>query len=190
MGIFGASIMPGVGKVGLNSLAALHQGDEQPPVIQPFKPNTTQKIFGVLGDSLSIAGGGSPSFGPMLQRQREMAMQQQQAQLERANDYADWQRKQEYQAANPGPQRPTALQQNYEYLKGLNPALAEQFIQNEATAPPVVVQNPDGTRTVYPSGAIPRGPAPQRPPVGARVSDPRTAGGPTPTASGTFRQPF
>lgn len=86
----------------------------------------------------------------------------------------------------------TALQQNYEYLKGINPQLAESFLQSEANKPQwVTADNGDGTKTVvpiYPGMASPQ-PSPIAPgagglPEGYTV---RKKGGSTRSGSGTFQ---
>jgi hypothetical protein len=86
------------------------------------------------------------------------------------------------------------------------PELAEQLLQRHAEGPPMVVENPDGTRTVYPRGTLgqpgPKGPASAPgggPPPGtvedgyrfkggdpARSENWELIGGPTPRASGGF----
>lgn len=113
--------------------------------------------------------------------QRQLAMQQQAGMQEYAA-------KKQYDAMNPAPVQPTNTQRTYEWLKSVRPDLADSYLQNEATAPPMVVPNPDGTRTIYPQGAIPRAiPQPQilqQLPPGVK---PYTPGGAGSQAPRTFR---
>lgn len=65
------------------------------------------KLIGVLGDSLSIAGGGQPMYVPNLidQRNRRQAQEyaEQTYQRRRGDEMTDWQAKQEWERANPDP---------------------------------------------------------------------------------------
>lgn len=83
----------------------------------------------------------------------------------------------------------TALQQNYEYLKTINPAAAESYLAAQTTAPPIVQTNPDGTKTIYPAGQIPRaGAMPQRQVIQQLPPGVRPIGGGAPSQGGaTFR---
>jgi len=79
---------------------------------------------------------------------------------------------------------------DYEYIKAhLGPEAADGYLRNIAAGPPMSVENPDGTRTIYPRGAF--GGAPNAAPIGPALPPGykiRTPGGPTPSASGTFRR--
>lgn len=61
------------------------------------------QIMGSIGDALREANGLEASYGPsmMLQRQQQLAAQRQQQ--DREYDWQDWQRKQEWERANPKP---------------------------------------------------------------------------------------
>lgn len=79
---------------------------------------------------------------------------------------------------------------DYQFIADkLGPAAAEQYLRSIAAGPPVAIENPDGTKTIYPRGAFggSASPAPIGPtlPPGYKI---RTPGGPTPSASGTFRR--
>jgi predicted ATP-dependent protease len=52
------------------------------------------------------------------------------------------------QAKNDG----TTLQRNYEFLKGQNPQLADQYLRNQAEGSPLIASNGDGTFTIIPRG--------------------------------------
>lgn len=70
------------------------------------------------------------------------------------------------------PQGPTTLQRNYEYLRQTNPALAEQYLRNQAEGPPMLGNNGDGTFTIIPRAMINGGsPAPAAGPQPGTVED-------------------
>ena len=46
----------------------------------------------------------------------------------------------------------TAMQQNYEFLKGQDPKLANQYLHNQAEGSPMIASNGDGTFTIIPRG--------------------------------------
>jgi hypothetical protein len=79
-------------------------------------------------------------------------------------------------------QQGTAMQQNYEFLKGQDPNLADSYLHNQAEGPPLVSPNGDGTFTIIPRAMIGGNQAPPAPPPPGFVID----GGPTPQASGGF----
>jgi hypothetical protein len=64
-------------------------------------------------------------------------------------------------------QDPTSLQRNYEFIKQLNPELAEQYIRGQAEGSPIVQHNADGTMTLYPRSVIAQG-QPSAPQSGSR----------------------
>lgn len=81
-----------------------------------------------------------------------------------------------------GQRKPTALQQNAEYLNTVKPGLGNTYLENQAN--PLIgidVQGPDGsvTRQFYPRGGVPGG-------LGA----PGAAPPPIPPASGLVPQPL
>ena len=133
------------------------------PMAQPEKKGLFSPDF---ADKLSVIGGllmqnaGNPMGGQIvgnyyqkqendrLMKQRAIAAEQERMQG-REDKQWEW-------ANKPQNDNPTSLQSNYEYLKSLNPALAEQYLESQTTAPPLVIDNGDGTRTVYPAGAIPQ----------------------------------
>lgn len=172
-------------------------GVMRPPT--PTKPKffgeggTGRAIAGYIGDALLQQSGMQPIYQPAVRDQREAmarAEEQRRKALEpfKLNDsivQADGMGgyKLVYQA--PETQKPTALQQNYEYLKGLNPDLAEQFIRNEAEGSPVVASNGDGTFTVVPRSSVYGGqPAVPQAPVGKL----KPLGGAAPRGAGGFRR--
>jgi len=120
------------------------------------KPSTAQLIIGTLGDTLTQWGGGQGSFLPGLARQKAAAAEAAQYQQQRADKFTDFQREYDYKAAHPTADAGTALRQNYEYLKTIDPNAAESYLRTQTTAPPIVQTNPDGTKTIYPAGAVPQ----------------------------------
>jgi hypothetical protein len=141
-------------------------------------------IGGALSDWLLQANGLKPVVGPAQDARREydQAVQLQAAKAAAAvqEHRANW----DYDKAHPGP---TEVEQRADYYRKIGrPDLAESYLVNGATAPPIVQKNADGTSTIYSQGMIPRGPsAPPAAPVGKLT--PINPGGPTPQASGGFR---
>lgn len=78
----------------------------------------------------------------------------------------------------------TALQQNYDFLSGKDPKLADSYLHNQAEGPPLIASNGDGTFTIIPRNVAGGGASPPPPPPGFQLDD----GGPTPPASGNFPQ--
>lgn len=128
-----------------------------------------------IGDAFGRKG--SNNLGNMLQNRMAIQQQERMAQQQREQGWQDWQRKFDYTQANKAPDAPTptALQRNYEYLRGARPDLADQYLESQAMAPPLVVPNADGTRTIYPAGSVPRGNT--RPQIGAVEDGYRFKGG-------------
>lgn len=79
-------------------------------------------VLGAIGDGLTAAGGGRPSYGPMLD-------QQNQDERNRRSTLQQIIAKRKIDVQYP---EPTATQRTYEWLKGKNPQLAESYIQNQA----------------------------------------------------------
>ena len=118
-------------------------------------------IAGAIGDYLLQSQHMQPIYAPAMQQRQHYAQQNRMAQQNRQDDNADWLAKQQWELAHPKPQGPTSLQKDAEYYKSIGRNdLAESLLVNHATAPPLVVDNGNGTKTVYPQGTVPRGPAP------------------------------
>ncbi|MGR4893341.1 hypothetical protein ACIPPQ_20140 [Sphingopyxis sp. LARHCG72] len=159
------------------------------------------KALGVLGDSLSIIGGGQAQYVPSLidqrNRQQAQAYAEQQYQRRRGDENADWIARQEWEAAN----RPAPQPTEFERLvaaSGLSPEKQTEAIQNyvRSRANPIDwirADNGDGTYQLVPMG--PNGPinaAPQAPAQNAAPQRPKGKltpynGGQTATPSGNFR---
>lgn len=151
------------------------------------------KLIGVLGDSLSIAGGGQAQYVPNLidqrNRQQAQAYAEQQYQRRRGDENADWMARQEWERANPAPINNDTVN-DYQFLASkLGPEAAKQYLQNLADGPPVAVDvaNPDGsvTRQFIPRSQMQGGGgmvAPQAP-----VGKLKPYGGQSATPTGNFR---
>lgn len=141
---------------------------------QPQKPGFDwRKLLGVLGDSLSIAGGGQAQYVPSLienrQRQQAQAYADQQYQRRRQDENTDWMARQEYEAAHRPPPNPYRWESNDGSLMELGPDGQPRVAYKDPT-PKIewmTVDNGDGTKSVIPYG--PNGPlgdssgAPRRP---------------------------
>lgn len=158
------------------------------PMSQPPLPQQKPSLFGQGGVGRDIAGSigdyllqqahAQPIFAPAQQDQRKMQYQQQQMAAEKDAAWKQWVAQQQYKAANPDPVAPTEVQKNYDWLKANHPELADQYLQVQTTAPPIVQHNQDGTTTLYQAGMIPRGGgAPSGPAVGAVEGGYRFKGG-------------
>jgi len=95
-GLFGA---PMIGEDRSAPGAGLVQQDAVTPTYK--KPSTANLIIGTLGDTLSQWGGGRGTFLPGLQARQQQAAEAAQYQQQRADQYTDWERKQQYEAAHP-----------------------------------------------------------------------------------------
>lgn len=165
------------------------------------KPSTLQTIAGVIGDSLSQWSGGQALFGQTQALRQKAMYDAAMAQREHASKFADWQQQYDYERANPKPVNNDTAN-DYEYIKAhLGPEAADGYLRNAASGPPVAVDNPDGTRTIYPRGAFGGAPAAGGPAPGmikngyrfkgGNPKDPNAwepIGGATPSASGNFQR--
>ncbi len=118
----------------------LVSGDQNRPGIPPMDPNIKKpgafgqggkgwNIMGIIGDALQTAGGGQGSFMPMVAQQQQqeekgrqllaqLLQQQQMKSQDRQASLQDWQLKQEYQNANPGPTNAARMAQEAGYQPG------------------------------------------------------------------------
>lgn len=115
------------------------------------------KLIGVLGDSLSIAGGGQAQFVPNLidqrNRQQAQAYAEQTYQRRRGDEMTDWQAKQQWELANkPPPTNDTV--NDFNWYKNLSDE--DRAIYHKMK--PEYRQGPDGR--FYQIDIAPTGPAP------------------------------
>lgn len=87
-------------------------------------PSTAQLIVGSIGDALQQWGGGRATFAPEMAHRREAAQAAQQAQLGRAQEYADRVSFYDYQRAHPHPQRDDEFTRSIR-AAGIDPASRE-----------------------------------------------------------------
>ena len=148
------------------------------------------KLLGVVGDSLSILGGGEASYVPLMQQRNQLAharaYAEQQYQRRRQDDYRDRLAFAQWERDN---RKPTTVEQTLDaagYTGDERTALLRRKAENDAAGVPVAIDvtNPDGSvsRQYVRPGSLGGGAAPARP-VGKLTP---YNGGPTPTASGGF----
>lgn len=132
------------------------------PAPQSQIPHGWKNVLGMIGDALLSANGRQPIYGPRVQQMRQAEQQAQLgqsianylgntdaglAQIFAADPNAGMALyKMKHPEAAPG----TELQKDYEYLKGIDPKLADQFLHNKAQGGPLIASNGDGTFTVIP----------------------------------------
>lgn len=187
-GLFGAPMYqtPGFGDGAASPDAAPIQREATIPTYK--KPSTAQFIAGTVGDALQNWSGGKGTFLPGLQRQQELGQQQALYNQRRADDYTDWERKQQYAAANPGPVKDDTFTSTLR-AAGIDPASAQGmalYRQRAATlaapAPNFVSDGAGGGRWVQPPAmglGAPTAPIGKLTPLGA--------GGATPQGARPFR---
>lgn len=164
---------------------------------KPQKPGFDwQKLLGVLGDSLSIAGGGQAQYVPNLleQRQRQQAQQyaEQTYQRRRGDENADWQQREQWKREHPEPANPYRWESNDGSLLELGADGQPRVVYKDPTPKInwVRADNGDGTFTMVPmgpngpinggqGGGVPTAPKGRLTPYG---------GGQTATPSGTFQR--
>lgn len=158
-------------------------------VEHPQKPGFDwRKLVGVLGDSLAIAGGGQAQYVPNLidqrQRQQAQAYAEQQYQRRRQDEWADWQRQEQWKRDNPAPVNNDTIN-DFNWYKSLSPD--DQRVYDAMH--PIVVDVTDESGRVT-KQLVPRsqliGGGGNRPAIGAVVADPRKAGGQPVAPAGNF----
>lgn len=149
-GMFGAPMLPRTPGIGDDILRRMGQGGVNGPIQQPMPVGTQSElpamaqsiqrqpkkpgmdwgrfVAGTVGDWMLQQSGGRPLYAPMmLQRQqdaREAAMAQQKAQTEEQG----WRARKQWEWANE-PQKPTALQQNYDFLKSMGGDYGDNYLE-------------------------------------------------------------
>lgn len=152
------------------------------PAAAPKKGFDWRKALGVLGDSLSIAGGGQATYVPNLidQRNRRQAMDyaEQQYQRRRGDENADWMARQQWERANPKPVNNDTVN-DFQWYKGLSPEDREIYHQMKPEYRP----GPDGR--FYRIDIAPQAPTFTDDDWNSGTP---VNGGPTPSASGGFHR--
>jgi hypothetical protein len=122
------------------------------PAFQPIaKPKSgmfggnSRRIAGIIGDALGGLAGQPPLYA-----QQQYAQRHDSEMLQRQMALAQW------KMQNPDP---TPMQRNYEYLKGMRPDLAEQYLRAEANPQTLMTDPATGAVTFQPKGGL----APQAP---------------------------
>lgn len=183
-GLFGKMIdrqpyaTPGFGD-GVIRHTAQERVDHQ-PAPEPQKPGflgkggTGRAIAGTIGDYLMQRQGMDPVYAPtmMMQQQQEAAARQ--AQLQRAQEMADFEAKEGIKAKYET-RKPTSLQQNYEWLLENQPEAAASYLERMTDNSEYRV-GPDG-RFYRVDKGVPTAPVGKLTPI---------SGGPTQPASGGF----
>jgi hypothetical protein len=139
----------------------------------------------LIGGYLAGRGnpGGNAILGMMSQRQQQ-AMQEQQYQQRRGDQFEDWVKQQAWQRANPNPvNNDTVADYNF-WKQTLPPKQFEQWLESKVNPPQLM--NIPGVGVV----SVPRqGGAAQAPTAPVGKLTPLDEGGPMPSASGGFRSP-
>jgi hypothetical protein len=140
------------------------------------KRKTAQRVAGYLADALAGLAGQQGPYAAMLRDENALADQEAAYQRQRADQYADWQRRQEYEAAHQAPRVNDTVADYQFLLEKLGPEQAEKFLRNRAD-PPRYVQGPDGQFYPVQTAQVPTAPVGRLTPI---------EGGPASQAPGGF----
>jgi len=180
-GLFGA---PMSADMGASPNAAPIQREATMPTYK--KPSTAQFVAGAVGDALQNWSGGKGTFLPGLQRQQELGQQQALYNQRRADDYTDWERKQQYAAAHPDAAKDDVFARTL-IGAGIDPAspqgrmLYSQRAQSLANPAQFIPDGAGGGQYVRPNATM----MPPTAPIGKLT--PLGAGGATPQGARPFR---
>jgi hypothetical protein len=174
------------GGYGMPRMPEYGQAPEQTPgMMQPMQPKPKKRglfgnkrnIVGLIGDTLSIMGGGAPTFVPGQLQARQQAQEMQRAAAmeaeKRAAEMQDFVSRETWKRSNPEP-RYNDTAADLEWYKGLSPE--DRALHHEMN--PEFRQGPDGNfyRINTQQGPMPT----------FTMDDWDKAGGPTQPASGNF----
>ena len=187
-GAFGPKKMARMGLFGAPAAVMAHggnqgqaQGDDNPAPEKAYMDTWQGKLAGI-GDILLRASGngGNPMLHYKLQEQaQKQAMAQRQQMAEQQRQWGREDKQWEWENEPQQPQKPTALMQNYEYLRQNHPDQAEAFLKRQ-TDPIQWITGPDGIPRPYGVGGV------STPPDTLPADF--DFGGPTQPASGGFRR--
>jgi hypothetical protein len=178
-GLFGAPMLRTPGDF-VEDRSAPGTGPVQRDAVIPTykKPSTGQLIAGSIGDALQNWSGGRGTFLPGLQQQRAAAIEAQQYQQRRTDEYTDWERKEQYKSAHPSAPADDTFTRAL-VAGGIDPASPQAkalYLQRAQTlaspAPNFVSDGAGGGRWVTPpsmgmgAGAPPQAPVGKLTPLG------------------------
>ncbi len=114
------------------------RAETAPPSVsmQPPKPEREAgtgigaAIIGAIGDALLQRNGGQPLYAMQMMQRRQQAMQAQQQQAQRQADLEDWQRKFDYERANPKPANNDTISDYNFIAQQIGPEAANQYLRN------------------------------------------------------------
>lgn len=147
-------------------VAALQQHMQAAPVQPPpAQRHGIGNVLGRIGDALLMAHGGEPIYANKIRNQQigqEVSNYLGNTDAALASLFQQDPKSaiELYKMRHTETAAPTELQRDYEYLKQVNPALADQFIHMKTEGGPLIANNGDGTFTVIPR-AMAQGGAPQ-----------------------------
>lgn len=151
---------PGAGPIQMDSTVPTYQ-----------KPSTGKMIAGVIGDTLAQWGGGQATFLPGLQARQQQAEQAAAYQRKRTDDFADWQKRQDYEAAHPKAPADDTFTRTLTGA-GIDPASPQGkalFLQRaQALANPAqfIPDGAGGGHYARPNAAVPQAPVGKLTPMG------------------------
>lgn len=158
-----------------------------PAAVTPKRPSIFaqggigRNIIGGFGDALSTWGGGQATFAQNQQMKQREAFERAEADRQRAAEFADWQRKAQWERDNPKPANNDTAN-DYEFYRQ---KFGQEFADNWLKFNAANVRQPDGTYVSAATGWGGGAPLSVLPP-GITV-DPLPIGGSKPKASSTFQ---
>jgi hypothetical protein len=144
-------------------------------------PQWVEAVQAALAGALAARGNPAGQMGlQMLQQKRQQAMQEEQYQQRRGDEFEDWVKKQAYQSANPSPvNNDTVADYNF-WKQTLPPERFNQWLENKINPPQLM--NIPGVGVV----SVPRQGGPQAPQAPVGKLTPIDEGGPAPQGPGGF----
>jgi hypothetical protein len=115
---------------------------QQAPQSAP-KRNTSQRIAGYIADALAGLAGREGPYAQQLAYEQRVRDQESTYQRRRADEYADWQKQQEWERANPKPSSNDTVADFNFISQNLGAEAAQEFLRNKAN-PPAYRVGPDG----------------------------------------------